>query len=206
MARRNTTRQPDLKKVYALASRCNVCEGPILPGQTWKFTPEGGKVHYHCAQNPVSLDPRYFLRYGTVMVPPKRASAHRTRTAAPVQTPIIQRYHGSRIWEDSEGWHTSLDRESAFDSLKDAKRFIDAQTKNPNGAPNLAFVAGQLAEQAARWAYPGMKYEEVFPARADEYLMGHAGVKSSEYPMVRAKAKTLFAKLRVGKHRRSHAA
>jgi len=37
------------KKVYALASRCVACERPIVPGQTWKFTPSGGKIHYHCA-------------------------------------------------------------------------------------------------------------------------------------------------------------
>jgi hypothetical protein len=37
-----------------------VCDRPITPGQTWKFTPEGGKVHYYCAegsqQNPAHLD------------------------------------------------------------------------------------------------------------------------------------------------------
>ncbi len=38
------------KRVYGLASKCQVCGKLILPGQTWKFTPEGGKVHYYCGQ------------------------------------------------------------------------------------------------------------------------------------------------------------
>lgn len=42
---------------YKLTSKCHVCERLITPGQTWKFTPEGRKVHYYCAkQNPASLD------------------------------------------------------------------------------------------------------------------------------------------------------
>ena len=41
---------------YKLTHQCRGCGKPIVPGQTWKFTPEGGKVHYYCAkQNPNDL-------------------------------------------------------------------------------------------------------------------------------------------------------
>lgn len=59
-ATKRIVRAPRLKKFYALASRCQTCEKPILPGQTWQFTPEGGKVHYYCAQNPASTDYNWF--------------------------------------------------------------------------------------------------------------------------------------------------
>ena len=49
-ATRRTRLDTIRRRVYRLASRCQVCEKPILPGQTWKFTETGGKVHYYCAQ------------------------------------------------------------------------------------------------------------------------------------------------------------
>ena len=42
-----------------------------------------------------------------------------------------ERYKGYRIWEDENGWHTSLDPGSWFDSKKDVKRFMDDWMKNP---------------------------------------------------------------------------
>lgn len=39
------------ERAYKLTSWCQVCDQPIVPGQTWKFTPEGGKVHYYCAKS-----------------------------------------------------------------------------------------------------------------------------------------------------------
>ncbi len=47
----------DLKKVYGRRHLCVGCGKPIEVGQTWKFTPEGRKVHYHCVEgNPSSVD------------------------------------------------------------------------------------------------------------------------------------------------------
>ena len=40
-------------------------------------------------------------------------------------------YKGYRIWEDENGWHTSLDPSSWFDSKSDVKRFMDSWLKNP---------------------------------------------------------------------------
>lgn len=143
---------PELGRVYALTHQCEVCQKSILPGHTWKFTSSGGKVHYYCGkqnprQNPISLDPRHFLRYGTVMKPARGAkqkpgSAHgaleRTRrklgeAIAGSATVRMQKYKGERIWQEEDGWRVSLDPDSLFDSLKDAKRFVDTQilSRNP---------------------------------------------------------------------------
>lgn len=231
----------DLRKVYGVAGKCDVCKGLIRPGQTWKFTPEGARVHKYCARenptgdirtltqglfehaerptgtirkvaeaevrnehgvletytvytnrtrnrwwleklvgekpdpswdwserakhafrqtlfysfatssprkaeewvgavnklrdgetNPFTLDPRYVLRHGTVMLPPSRGrtrpGARPTTTAAAVSGGT---YRGARIWKDGEGWHASLDPESVFDSYRDAKAFVDVQARNP---------------------------------------------------------------------------
>ncbi|HUD74102.1 MAG TPA: hypothetical protein VMQ76_03445 [Terracidiphilus sp.] len=62
-------------------------------------------------------------------------------------------YKGARVWQTwPEGFKTSLDPDSTFDSLKDVKRFIDWQKKNP-GKGAAAFkrcnaVAGR--KRAAR--------------------------------------------------------
>jgi hypothetical protein len=37
-------------KLDRLTAKCQVCQQPITPGQTWKYTETGGKVHYHCAE------------------------------------------------------------------------------------------------------------------------------------------------------------
>ena len=74
--------------------------------------------------NPVSFDPRHWLRYGTVAVPPRRAtSRHRAAAPAPSGETV---YRGVRIWRDAGGWRVSKDPESLFDSLKDAKQFVAA--------------------------------------------------------------------------------
>jgi len=53
VSRRGTKTPPELGRAYALSHRCEVCRKSIVPGQTWKFTPTGGKVHYCCGdQNP----------------------------------------------------------------------------------------------------------------------------------------------------------
>ena len=97
------------------------------------------------SRNPISLDPRHFLRYGTVMKPAggtkqKPGSAHgaleRTRrklgeAIAGSATVRMQKYKGERIWQEEDGWRVSLEPDSLFDSLKDAKRFVDPQMKNP---------------------------------------------------------------------------
>jgi hypothetical protein len=40
-------------------------------------------------------------------------------------------FHGIKVWKDSKGWRASSDPDSVFDSLPDAKRFVEAQAKNP---------------------------------------------------------------------------
>ena len=48
-------------------------------------------------------------------------------------------YKGARVWQTwPEGFKTSIDPDSTFDSLKDVKRFIDWQKKNP-GKGGAAF-------------------------------------------------------------------
>ena len=48
-------------------------------------------------------------------------------------------YKGYKVWQTwPEGFKTSADPESTFDTLKDVKRFIDWQKKNP-GKPGSAF-------------------------------------------------------------------
>lgn len=51
---------------------------------------------------------------------------------APAETRTGEREHkGIQIWKSGGAWHTSIEPESEFDSEKDAKRFVDAQRKNP---------------------------------------------------------------------------
>jgi hypothetical protein len=40
------------------------------------------------------------------------------------------KYKGYRVWEDGDGWHTSLDPGSWFDTKKDVTRFIDSWEKS----------------------------------------------------------------------------
>jgi len=40
-------------------SHCEACDKPILPGHTWKWTPKGGKVHYHCEAKRNGVGPTY---------------------------------------------------------------------------------------------------------------------------------------------------
>ena len=40
-------------------SHCETCDKAILPGHTWKWTPKGGKVHYHCEVKRNPAGPTY---------------------------------------------------------------------------------------------------------------------------------------------------
>jgi hypothetical protein len=53
--------------------------------------------------------------------PEEKASSGKTLT-----------FHGIKVWKDAQGWRSSSDPDSVFDSLPDAKRFVEAQAKNPN--------------------------------------------------------------------------
>lgn len=125
-------------KLDRLTARCEACQRPITSGQTWKFTETGGKVHYHCANNPASwtLDPRHVLRYGTVMKHPRRtAKPKRTSRAMSgrVETGTFH-YKGARIWQDGDGWRVSADPDSVFDTKRDAQKFVDSIRKRQNPA------------------------------------------------------------------------
>ena len=62
-------------------------------------------------------------------------------------------YKGFKVWQTwPEGFKTSADPESTFDSLKDVKRFIDWQQKNP-GKPGSAFKRCVAAVSAKGGAY-----------------------------------------------------
>ena len=48
-----------------------------------------------------------------------------------------QNYKGYKLFETADGnWHYSGEKESAFDSLKDVKRFVDSLRRNPVRRPN----------------------------------------------------------------------
>lgn len=145
-------------KIDRLTAKCEVCRQPITPGQTWKYTETGGKVHYHCAeQNPAGPT------FSEAMTMARQAGARIGDTSgfepwlikAKLQTrsPQIRArlkdefwrgveggggrsetasfdYKGVKIWRRGDGYEASIDPDSRFDSLKDAKRFIDAQ-RNP---------------------------------------------------------------------------
>jgi hypothetical protein len=221
-----------------------VCDKPILPGQTWKFSEQGGKVHYYCAEQnprhsrltevvlkeqirmpgvPQLIVPRAFalqwwLQHGwsgpkhgigsldyavyhpaavaepltnpnlrdeilesvarsmaeqnpagptfsEAMVAARQAGARIGDTSgfepwlvkakldkrSPQIRSRLERefwrgveegdnrtaqapsfgYKGTRIFRVGDGYQVSIDPDSRFDSLKDAKRFVDAQRRNP---------------------------------------------------------------------------
>ncbi len=220
---------------YKLTSRCHVCERPITPGQTWKFTLGGKKVHYYCAQqNPEPeyetmksrltqegvaiarrLHPQeygqpvsryYILEKWKHVIPGYEWMSLREKREAEgylisaylreakkllavgnpagltfVQAMTMARQAGAKIgdtsgfepwlskagldtrspqvvaklrqefwsgvehggpaspsspaaqgiWKDDEGWRVSIDPDSLFDSYQEAKRFVEAQARNP---------------------------------------------------------------------------
>jgi hypothetical protein len=68
--KRAASRGPKVQKVYGLTSMCQVCKQPIRPGHTWKFTEQGGKVHYYCAkQNPAAQVDLSWLQVGDTFAP-----------------------------------------------------------------------------------------------------------------------------------------
>ena len=59
-------------------------------------------------------------------------------------------FHGIKVWKDAEGWRTSSEPESLFDSLPDAKKFVEAQVqaaRNPRKFDKYA-VRDSLVKRA----------------------------------------------------------
>lgn len=153
-----------MRKVYHLDSRCEVCERPIVPGQTWKFTPGGGKVHYYCAQqNPEPLGDIRTLEQGIF-----EHAGGRPHRAYSVAKAKVRNEHGvletytvyanrtnNRWWLEklvgeepdlSEGWmspraqrsHQTLFYEFATSSPKKSQEWIDAVNRLAGGVENPA--------------------------------------------------------------------
>lgn len=40
-------------------------------------------------------------------------------------------FHGVKVWKDAKGWRASSDPDSVFDTVSDAKKFVEAQARNP---------------------------------------------------------------------------
>jgi len=74
-----------------------------------------------------TLDPRHVLRYGTVMRTPRPPA----RKRKPILKGRATVYKKVLISPTDDGWKTSLEPESLFDSVKDAKKFIDRWKRNP---------------------------------------------------------------------------
>ena len=72
-----------------------------------------------------TLDPRHVLRYGTVMKHPTKAKASKIASTKQIQ------YKGVSIYSSDNGYRVSIDRDSLFDSVKDAKQFVDRWKRNP---------------------------------------------------------------------------
>jgi hypothetical protein len=72
-------------------------------------------------------------------------TVYRRRGVSPRQSKATS-YKGYRVWDDEDGWHTSLDPGSWFDSRKDVTRFIDSWIK---GRSNPTLMSGQSSR------YPG---------------------------------------------------
>ena len=179
-ATRRTRLDTIRRRVYRLASRCQVCEKPILPGQTWKFTETGGKVHYYCArQNPagptfsqaMQLARQAGARIGDTsgfepwLVKAKletRSHAVKQRLEEEFWKGVEQGeapkpklesvYKGVRIFRSGEGFSTSLEPETIHDTRQDAKRFIDAQRNPKHGQRPGAFLE-QIGNEHIR--FPG---------------------------------------------------
>jgi hypothetical protein len=144
-------------------SLCEACDRAILPKQTWKWTPKGGKVHYHCEvkRNPAGatfvqalsmariagakigdtsgfepwlirakLDSRGPLVKAKLKAEFWKGVETGEAPAEKSATGKVLFHKGVKVWQDGDGWRVATDRETLFDSLKDAKKFIDAQ-KNP---------------------------------------------------------------------------
>ena len=61
------------------------------------------------------------------------------------------KYKSYRIWEDADGWHTSLDPGSWFDSKRDVTRFIDSWDK---GRSNPTLMSGQPSRYSGFYPNP----------------------------------------------------
>jgi hypothetical protein len=91
-----------------------VCERPITPGQTWKFTPEGGKVHYYCAEG-AQRNPG--PEYTTMKSRLDQEGAAIARRLHPGEfgQPVGRDYFRFKLYQDPEavvpGWSGMLPRE-----------------------------------------------------------------------------------------------
>jgi len=72
-------------------------------------------------------------------------TVYRRRGVSPRQSKATS-HKGYRVWDDEDGWHTSLDPGSWFDTRKDVTRFIDSWIK---GRSNPHLMSGQSSR------YPG---------------------------------------------------
>ena len=72
-------------------------------------------------------------------------TVYRRRGVSPRQSKATS-HKGYRVWDDEDGWHTSLDPGSWFDTRKDVTKFIDSWIK---GRSNPHLMSGQCSR------YPG---------------------------------------------------
>jgi hypothetical protein len=130
------------RKVYALTSMCQECQRPIRPGQTWKFTPEGGKVHYYCAQqNPAPTD--FWV--------------------------VLLEHDGKRWWVEERYQFTSAAEASEWvrGVLKENPDFGFVLAERIPGLPNRILRTWNVPQGTARRIVTIAKAESVNPAGMD---------------------------------------
>jgi len=136
------TRPMDVKAAVAMIRATSPSDRSHFAQQMWR----------NRRRNPISLDPRYFLKHGTVMVPPG-PTKQKVKALEGKGITRLQTYKGVKVWHEEDGWRIGMDRESEFDSLKDAKRFIDAAQKrhlNPRSAFHEAYRQAKRSPELRR--------------------------------------------------------
>jgi hypothetical protein len=113
-------------------------------------------------------------------------------------------YKGARVWQTwPEGFKTSLDPDSTFDSLKDVKRFIDWQKKNPGkGAAAFKRCNAVAGRKRARKGNPSdaaaAVYEEFHGRPSEEVVTVSEKIHYHEHLAALGELRTLVVQARDG--------
>lgn len=192
---------------------CQECGRPVTPKQTFKFTKEGGKIHYYCDPRNNPAGPTF--HQAILMARAAGAKIGDTsgfepwlvKTKLNTRGPLIRRELESafwlgvergagpthkapvghaQVWQTEDGWKTSLDPESTFDTRKDAERFVASQHRNPQVQDSPRYVPAE-----DDWPIGPIKWTVIDTYTGRKVVEGHMWVRTRTRAAAEKKADRL---------------
>lgn len=124
--------------------------GDPIPNIQWPFRRLGARVAHAAAGVVRELTPG---AAGVERDLERRQRAFRQRRRAAAEPPAHgpeTRYQGHRIWKEAEGWRTSADPETLFDTQADVKAFIGHSKKGRERNQAYSTAYDWFSEEATR--------------------------------------------------------